>query len=122
FISSAFRTQELAMWASRVFSFVFLVAFAPSLASAEVRTWTDTRGQTMEGELLEVTADDKAVIRSNGTKFTIPITRFSAADRAYIQSHQDADSDDVTLPDSDATKPQRPRRPRRSDLFDMREW
>ncbi|PQO25070.1 hypothetical protein C5Y96_26570 [Blastopirellula marina] len=80
--------------------------------AAEVRTWTDASGKTLSGSLEEVTSDGKVVIKSGGQSFTIPIERFSAEDKAYIDSHKDQ------MGDKESSSGRR----RKSDLFDYRQW
>jgi len=85
---------------------------ASSVLAAEERTWTDTSGKTLSGELEEVTSDGKVKIKSNGQSFTIPIERFSDEDQQYIDAqNKQMEKDEAPT-----------RRRRKSDLFDYRQW
>jgi thiol-disulfide isomerase/thioredoxin len=56
-------------------------------AVAEVRTWSDSKGKfTLEAEFLSL-KDDKVLLRSSeGKEVTVPLSRLSAADRAFVKS------------------------------------
>ncbi|MEW4561878.1 hypothetical protein AB1K70_05090 [Bremerella sp. JC770] len=85
---------------------------ASAVIAAEERTWTDTSGKTLTGELEEVTSDGKVKIKSNGQSFTIPIERFSDEDQQYIDAQKkQMEKDEAPT-----------RRRRKSDLFDYRQW
>lgn len=89
---------------------LIFVAFSFSpLVAAEVRTWTDAKGEQLTGALIEVTQDGKATIISKGQKFTIPIEQFSEADQKYIQTQRKANSNLAPGPN-------------RSDLKKYRTW
>ncbi len=103
------------MPASRIPLALFLIGlFVASASAAEVREWTDAKGQKLSGALEEITDDGKVKINSNGQTFTIPIERFSDEDKKYIDSQRES------MGDADDDKPTR--RSRRSDLFDYRQW
>lgn len=55
-----------------------------SAASAEARTWTDTKGRTIEGDYLSATSADVTLRRSDGRTFTLPLTLLSPADRKFV--------------------------------------
>jgi len=61
---------------------VFLASTA-SLAGAEVRTFTDTRGATVQAAVLSV-EDGEVTLRVRGKVYTLPLSRFSEADREYL--------------------------------------
>jgi hypothetical protein len=65
---------------SLVFAFVgFLV-----VASSEARTWTDTKGRTIEGDYLSATSAEVTLRRSDGRTFTLALTLLSPADREFV--------------------------------------
>jgi len=94
-------------------SFAIFGLLTSSIWAAESRTWTDSSGKTITGELEEITDDGKVKIQSNGQTFTIPIERFSEADQDYIDSQKDRMEKEDETPT---------RRRRKSDLFDYRQW
>ncbi len=50
----------------------------------EARTWVDTHGNQVPGQLVEVTDEDMVVLEVEGEQVSIPLTVFSAKDRAYL--------------------------------------
>lgn len=62
-----------------VLSFVF-----STQASAELRTWTDSRGNTIDAELLENMHGQITLLRENGKEAHISISDLSATDQKYI--------------------------------------
>ncbi|MBL9155426.1 MAG: DUF1549 domain-containing protein [Verrucomicrobiales bacterium] len=58
---------------------------------AEVRTWTDTQGRTVEAEFLGTEGAGPAAVvklkRADGQTFNFPITSLSEADRLFVSSH-----------------------------------
>ncbi len=60
-------------------------------AVAEVRTWTDTQGRTVEAEYLGIEGAGPATVvklkRADGQLFNFPIGNLSEADRLFVQSH-----------------------------------
>jgi outer membrane protein assembly factor BamB len=51
----------------------------------DYRTFTDSRGRTIQARLLEVNGDDVTLQRSDGRKFTVSITNLSTADQADLR-------------------------------------
>lgn len=49
----------------------------------EARTWTDTKGRTLQGELVRVSGEN-VVLKINGAEKTIPLSVLSEGDRAFI--------------------------------------
>ena len=87
---------------------IVALSFSPLLA-AEVRTWTDLKGEQLTGTLTEITQDGKVKIISAGNTYTIEIEKFCDADQKYIQSQKKADT---------SLRPG----PNRSDLKKYRTW
>lgn len=65
------------------------IAFAASIVllslRAEAREFTSSSGQKMEAEIYSVSGDSVTLARSDGKQFSVPLTRFSAADQVYIK-------------------------------------
>jgi len=61
---------------------VFLLTF-PLFAGEPVRTWTSSDGRTLQAQFVE-SADGKVTIKMGSRQFTLPLTRFSQADQAYV--------------------------------------
>ena len=53
--------------------------------SAIARTFTDTKGRTIEAKLVAFTGGDKIVIERGGSEFTVPVAMFSSEDQEYIK-------------------------------------
>jgi hypothetical protein len=65
---------------------------AVCLLSAPVwaRTWTDTQGRTLEAELVSATSSEVTLqLDSNKKVVTLPLTKLSAADLAFLKSTGD---------------------------------
>ncbi len=60
-----------------------VVAFLLS-ASLHARTWTDTQGRTIEADYLGATTSEVSLRRSDGRRFTLPLTLLSPADRDFV--------------------------------------
>lgn len=73
------------MWISVFIRFIFLVFFLtyPLFAGEPVRTWTSSDGRTLQAQFVE-SADGKVTIKMGSRQFTLPLTRFSQADQAYV--------------------------------------
>lgn len=56
----------------------------------EWRTWTSQDGSRIEAYLKEVQEDRVVIVRRDGQEFTVPLARFSEADRAYVAEQQRA--------------------------------
>jgi len=60
------------------------------LAAAQQRVWVDNTGSfSTEGRLVEVGTDFIRLLKSNGRTCTVPMSRLSADDAAYIQAVSD---------------------------------
>jgi hypothetical protein len=70
---------------------LFGLLLAVASASAEIRTWTDTQGRTVDAEYLGTEGAGPATIvklkRADGQLFNFPIGNLSEADRVFVQSH-----------------------------------
>jgi outer membrane protein assembly factor BamB len=51
----------------------------------EYRTFTDSRGRSIQARALEVHGDQVTLQRSDGRQFTVTISAFSEADQAYLR-------------------------------------
>ena len=54
------------------------------LAVAEPRTWTSSDGKKIEAEFIESDGETVTIRRDDGKKFTLPLDRFSEADRKFV--------------------------------------
>jgi hypothetical protein len=54
------------------------------LSKPKLRAFNDDQGRRIEAELISLEGDQVSV-RRDGSKFTLPLSRFSAADRKFIQ-------------------------------------
>ncbi|MEM7145419.1 MAG: prolyl oligopeptidase family serine peptidase [Verrucomicrobiota bacterium] len=53
------------------------------------RTWTSTDGKTIEAEFVGATDTEVTIMRADGKEFTMPLTRLSDDDRAWINENKD---------------------------------
>jgi hypothetical protein len=60
-------------------------------AAAEVRTWTDTTGRTIQAELVSTIGESQVVIERHPdkTRFTLALERLSAADREFVRRYRE---------------------------------
>lgn len=63
--------------------FVFL-QFILVVGHGETRQWTDTKGRTMQAEIIGKGSDSVTIQRQDGQVFTVPTSTFSEADRNYV--------------------------------------
>lgn len=57
------------------------------LASADARTWTDTKGRTVEAEVVRVNPDRTVKLKNGrGKTFTVPFDTFSEQDVRYLET------------------------------------
>lgn len=70
-----------------IFLGTFLVL--PFALCGELRTWTDSNGQTMEAGFIQyLEKEEKVAILRNGLEYQVPLGRFSQPDQEYIlQEH-----------------------------------
>ena len=60
---------------------------ADQTASIEPRTWTDATGQfTVQATFVSLTGDKVDLRRTDGQMITVPLSRLSAPDQAYVRS------------------------------------
>ncbi|MEM8953432.1 MAG: hypothetical protein AAGD22_04695 [Verrucomicrobiota bacterium] len=58
---------------------------SPTLAEADdFRTFTSSDGKSLEAKLIAATATEATIIREDGKEFTLPLSRLSTDDQAYI--------------------------------------
>lgn len=60
-------------------------AFGFVCQSAAAREFTSSTGQKMQAEVYSVSGDSVTLARSDGKRFSVPISRFSAGDQVYIK-------------------------------------
>ncbi|PQO25047.1 hypothetical protein C5Y96_26445 [Blastopirellula marina] len=60
------------------------VGLCSSVRADETRTWVDTNGNQVPGELVEVTDDEMVVLRVGEEEVSIPLLVFSVQDRTYL--------------------------------------
>jgi hypothetical protein len=64
----------------------------PVLMAAEVRTWTDNRGRTLEGEFLELTGEKVRIRLTTGKDVEVERKTLSALDNEYLAEYGGAES------------------------------
>ncbi len=57
------------------------------------RTFTDSRGRTVQARVLQVDGDQVTIERRDGKQFTVPITTFSTADQKFLRRPASATTD-----------------------------
>ena len=57
-------------------------------AAEPSRTWTDTKGRTVEGTLLEKTETTASLLLKNGNRTVMKLADLSPADREYVEKAQ----------------------------------
>lgn len=71
-----------------LFTCLLAAIFTPSI---QARTWTSTDGKTLEAEFISATGLEVTIKRdSDGRTFTMPISRLSEADQAFIREEATA--------------------------------
>lgn len=60
------------------------VGLVSAARADEPRTWVDTNGNQVPGELVEVTDDEMVVLRVGEEEVSIPLSVFSVKDRTYL--------------------------------------
>ncbi|PQO40695.1 hypothetical protein [Blastopirellula marina] len=73
---------------SLVTGWLLLFGMNTLLVAGEARTWTDISGNTMVGELLDVTSNHHALLRVDEETVSIPFSIFSKADQTFLKSKQ----------------------------------
>ncbi len=69
--------------------FCALLALAFSQSCLQARVFTDTRGRKIEASILGVKDGQVELkLKKSGKVYTVPVSKFSAADRAYIKRWQ----------------------------------
>jgi predicted peptidase len=66
------------------------VIFGWAIGMAGGRTWTSTDGKAIEAEFVSATEKEVTIERADGKTFTLPLTRLSDDDRAWIAENKDA--------------------------------
>lgn len=72
------------MKARNVIQVLFALMLAPGFAEDEFRVFTSTQGQTFEGRIVNTGNDEVTIERRDKRLFTVPVSRFSPGDQAYI--------------------------------------
>ncbi|MEX2581139.1 MAG: hypothetical protein WD342_18920 [Verrucomicrobiales bacterium] len=65
------------------------------VASAQGREFASPDGQTIEAEIYSVAGDSVTLVRSDGRQFTVPASRFSVSDQAYIKTWKEENAGKV---------------------------
>lgn len=73
------------------------LALALALATADARQFTSSTGQKLEAEIVYVVGQSVTIERTDKTRVSIPINRFSAADRKFIADWQEKNK--ATVPE-----------------------
>ncbi len=66
------------------------VILALTAATADARTWTDTKGRTIEADFVKMDGDKVVVKRSNGKTVSIALNLLSQADKDFIEQQSKA--------------------------------
>ncbi|HSI62675.1 MAG TPA: hypothetical protein VLE43_06135, partial [Candidatus Saccharimonadia bacterium] len=56
--------------------------------AAEMRTWTDAQGRTMQASLAGIEGDQALFLMSGGQTIKFPLTKLSPADQAFIKTNK----------------------------------
>lgn len=75
---------------SLVAGWLLLFGLNTLLVADEARTWTDISGNTIVGELIDVTSNHHALLRVDEETVSIPFSIFSKEDQKYLKSKQKA--------------------------------
>jgi len=89
-------------------TFITMILVVSAVAAREVRTWTNYRGSTMEGALVEVDGNFAIVEQPDGKRLRVPLDRLSREDQVYVRQsanpyagQQSAAGDELTGPLAD---------------------
>lgn len=63
-----------------------------SMAFAEMRTWTDKRGRTLEGSLVRIDGDEAVILLKSGSEVKVDRAILSAKDNEYLAEYGGAAS------------------------------
>ena len=77
----------------RVVTVAMLLLAGSSMAEGEkgeMRTWTNYRGATMQGALIEVQSSTAIIEKPDGTRLNVPLNRLSRDDQIYARSGKSA--------------------------------
>lgn len=69
-----------------------LLLIVATVCSADIRTWTDTQGRSMEAKFLRVDGDKVSFQKPDGMRYGFPLAQLSQADKDYIKSLNESDS------------------------------
>ncbi|MDP4610635.1 MAG: thioredoxin-like domain-containing protein [Opitutales bacterium] len=69
-----------------------LLLIVSAACSADIRTWTDTQGRSMEAEFVRVDGDKVSFQKPDGMRYGFPLAQLSQADKDYIKSLNESDS------------------------------
>ena len=67
-------------------------------AFAEMRTWTDTKGRTLEGSLVRLDGDEAVIKLKVGSEVRVKRSLLSAKDNQYLAEYGGASSAVVACP------------------------
>ncbi|MGK0190747.1 MAG: sulfatase activating formylglycine-generating enzyme [Verrucomicrobiales bacterium] len=66
---------------------LFLIFAAATVWSAEVRTWTDLKGRTLEGSLVKIDGEEVVILLESGKEVRLKREGLSPADGQYLEEH-----------------------------------
>src|SRR5690606_17915044 len=88
-------------------SAVVVLLALPWCLRAEVRTWTDLQGRTVEAEFVRIQGTT-VVLKQAGRTINVPLAQLSAADRQYAESQQQVAEKPEPKPSEPDSKPSQP--------------
>ena len=69
----------------RLFAWLVLLAFCPTLFGLSPRTWTSADGKKIQATLMDAFGDEILIRRTDGASFRLPLARVSKVDRRYVE-------------------------------------
>jgi len=75
----------------RIITLLLFFVALPAMA-AEMRTWTDLKGRTFEGSLIEIDRDEAIIQQKGGGRVSVKRSILSARDNQYLSEYGGADS------------------------------
>ncbi len=85
---------------------LIIVVAAGIAGAAEMRKWTNLKGQTIEAKLLSVDAESVNLQLENGSRATVPRNSLSAADQQYLTEYGGAKELEID-PDAKISVPEK---------------
>ncbi len=83
-----------------------VIVFGSTMAiSAEMRTWTDQKGRTLEGELRELDGTEAVILLNTGNVVRVDRTLLSDGDNKYLD--EQGAKEEVVVPTGDVGEPEK---------------